>query len=39
MEVQFDGQKMLELIYELVNIPSPTGYCDQIISKIESYPY
>lgn len=37
MEVQFGGQKMLELIYELVNIPSPTGYCDQIISKIESY--
>lgn len=35
MPVTFNGNKMLQLINELVAIPSPTGYTDDIIAHIE----
>lgn len=37
MSVTFSGKELLQLINELVNIPSPSGFTDRIIHHIESY--
>ena len=37
MEINFDGKKMMQIIYDLVNTPSPTGFTDQILDQIEDY--
>lgn len=37
MSVTFSGKEILQLINELVSIPSPTGYTGQIIEHIRSY--
>lgn len=37
MSITFSGKELLQLINELVSIPSPTGYTDRIIDHIASY--
>lgn len=37
MEINFDGHKMMKIIYNLVNIPSPTGFTDQILKQLEEF--
>lgn len=37
MSVTFSGKEILQLINELVSIPSPSGYTDRIIEHIRSY--
>lgn len=37
MSITFSGKEMLQIINELVNIPSPSGYTEQIITHMEMY--
>lgn len=37
MSVTFSGKEILQLINELVSIPSPSGYTDRIIEHIRNY--
>ena len=37
MSIAFSGKEILQIINELVNIPSPSGYTEKIITHIETY--
>lgn len=37
LAITFDGKELLQLINELVSIPSPSGYTERIINHISSY--
>lgn len=37
MPVTFNGNEILQLVNELVSIPSPTGYTDKIIAHVEQF--
>lgn len=37
MPVTFKGNEILQLVNELVSIPSPTGYTDKIIAHVEQF--
>jgi len=37
MPIEINGQEIMNLVYELVNIPSPTGYTAKVIKYVEKY--
>jgi len=37
VSIAFSGKEILQIINELVNIPSPSGYTEKIITHIETY--
>ena len=37
MQIDFDGTAVMEIVRELVAVPSPAGFTDQVIGKLEAY--
>lgn len=37
MEYLIDNKYMLKVMEEILNIPSPVGYCDDVLKKLEDY--
>ena len=37
MGIDFDGKEIMDIIYQLVNTPSPAGFTDSVIELIQAY--